>query len=102
MHFGEDAPEKNINVTRNQENSTLLQILLKYKVESDDNFVVENILKDLEKKTLCQDLPGFRLMSGYNYPDMTDVDLHWFYTFKKYSPVGAKSFSSKNNATSRA
>lgn len=98
MHFGEDAPEKNINVTRNQENSTLLQILLKYKVESDDNFVVENILKDLEKKTLCQDLPGFRLMSGYNYPDMTDVDLHWFYTFKKYSPVGAKSFSSKNLA----
>lgn len=96
MNFGEDAPEKNINVIQNQEKSTLLQILLKYKVESDDNFVVENILKDLEKKTLCQDLPGFRLMSGYNYPDMTDVDLHWFYTFKKYYPFGAKSFSSKN------
>lgn len=96
IYFGEDVPEKNLNLTRNQENSTLLQILLKYKVELDDNFVVEKILKDLEEKTLCQDLPGFRLMSGYNYPDMTDVDLHWFYTFNHYSPFGAKSFSGKN------
>lgn len=91
-----DVSEKNINVTRNQENSTLLQILLKYKVDLDENFVVEKILKDLEKKTLCQDLPGFRLMSGYNYPDMTDVDLHWFYTFNQCSPFGVKSFFGKN------
>lgn len=96
IHFGEDVPEKNINAIRNQENSTLLQILLKSKVDLDENFVVEKILKDLQTKTLCQDLPGFRLMSGYNYPDMTNVDLHWFYTFNQYSLFGAKSFSCKN------
>jgi len=91
--FPPDVFEKSINVTRNAENLTLLKILLKYKGDLDENFFVEKILKDLEKKTLCQDLPSFRLMSGYDYPDMNDLDLYWFYTLNKHSPFGAKSLS---------
>jgi ATP-dependent Zn protease len=122
-HFGQDEPEKGVNVTLpysantfdpantfagkgkegNHENSPLLEILLKHSspnsfgdAQLDENFVVESLLKDFEKKALCQDLSGFRLMSGYNYPDMTDVDLHWFYTLNKYSPFGAPSSWSKD------
>lgn len=99
--FGEDVFEESINITRNPfpanaicgTNSTLLKILLKYKGNLDENFFVDKILEDLEKKTLCQDLPSFRLMSGYDYPDMNDLDLHWFYTLKKHSPFAATSLS---------
>lgn len=51
---------------------------------------IETILQELEKISLSEDVPNFRIMSGYNYPDMTREDLNWFYsnTSLKRNKVG--------------
>lgn len=37
-------------------------------------------IKKLETKTISEDSPGFRLMSGYKYPDMSAEDIRWLYS----------------------
>lgn len=44
----------------------------------DETFLLEKILQKFSKKNLSGDFPGFRLMSGYKYPDMNNPDLYWF------------------------
>nr|QGT76986.1 putative plastid division protein [Micractinium pusillum] len=41
--------------------------------------LVEAILQELAKTSISKDLPNSRLMSGYNYPDMSSEELGWFY-----------------------
>lgn len=44
----------------------------------DETFLLEKILQKIDKKSLAGDFPGFRLMSGYKYPDMNNPDIYWF------------------------
>lgn len=44
-------------------------------LKKDDNCLIESILRNLENQTLSADSKDYRLMSGYNYPDMTSLDL---------------------------
>jgi ATP-dependent Zn protease len=49
----------------------------------DEDVLIDKILANVEKIKISEELPGFRLMSGYKYPDTTTTDLQWFYTLNK-------------------
>ena len=57
--------------------------------------MIDTILQNLEKQSISQDVAGFRLMSGYKYPDMTTADISWFYKQNNFlkSFFGTSSFS---------
>lgn len=60
------------------EPSVLKSILTKVS-DIDEVFVLDKLLQDFNKKNLSQELSSFRLMSGYNYPDMNLSNLNWFF-----------------------
>lgn len=63
----------------NQKDSIVLEKFLQKNSNLDENLLIESILDNLETAKISQDLPGFRLMSGYTYPDLTANNLQWFY-----------------------
>nr|YP_010704284.1 putative plastid division protein [Micractinium simplicissimum]WCO87790.1 putative plastid division protein [Micractinium simplicissimum] len=50
---------------------------LKFKVTRER--FVETILQEVDKINISEDIANSRVMSGYNYPDMTREELNWFY-----------------------
>ena len=50
---------------------------LKFNVTRDQ--FVETILQEVDKINISEDIANSRVMSGYNYPDMTREELNWFY-----------------------
>ena len=73
--FFENTKKQNLS----ENDSITLKQLLAQNQEVTEEFLIESILQELEKKTISQNLKNFRLMSGYNYPDMTSEDLYWFF-----------------------
>jgi len=59
-------------------------------------------LKNLEKIKISNDLKDFRLMSGYNYPDVSSTQLYWFYKqnslVKKFTKPGNSTFKDPKNS----
>lgn len=50
---------------------------LNFKVTRDQ--FIETILQEVDKINISEDISNSRVMSGYNYPDMTREELNWFY-----------------------
>lgn len=63
-----------------QEENSFLNFDLPQDYPLNEDFLSETILQELEKKLIPADLPIFRFMSGYIYPDMTSEELYWFYS----------------------
>jgi ATP-dependent Zn protease len=55
----------------------LKNILLEH-TDLNDELLIEAILQELDKNKISENLKINRLMSGYNYPDMSTDDLYWF------------------------
>lgn len=77
--FSNDSLSNFSELNRTPEESSLLNLVLTPNSEVSDEFLIETLLQELEKNSLSDDSPNFRFMSGYNYPDMTTEQLHWFY-----------------------
>ena len=45
----------------------------------DDEFIINMLLRNLDKQTISKETEGFRLMSGYQYPDTPSQELSRFY-----------------------
>lgn len=45
----------------------------------DDDLVLNMILRNLDKQTISKETEGFRMMSGYQYPDATSQEILRFY-----------------------
>ena len=58
---------------------SVLKTILTEISNNDETFVLEKFLQDFNKKRISQEVSEFRLMSGYNYPDMNMSDLNWFF-----------------------
>ena len=71
--------ENKTDVNLKREDRNVLKSLLENFSEVDYPILMDEILKDFNKKTISDEFTGFRMMSGYDYPDMTVSDLYWFY-----------------------
>lgn len=80
--LNEIANKTNPPISSNQKIITLEEFFNK-NLKRDDNFLIESILRNLETQTLSPDSQNYRLMSGYNYPDMVSIDLQWLLTQKQ-------------------
>lgn len=78
-----EIPNKNTLPNSNNQRIITLEEFLNKNLKRDDNFLIESILSNLEHQTLSPDSKDCRLMSGYNYPDMTSLDLQWLLTQKQ-------------------
>lgn len=74
-----DSLSNFLELNRSQDDLSLLNLVVTQNSEVSDEFIIETLLQELEKSSLSEDLPNFRFMSGYNYPDMTSEELYWFY-----------------------
>jgi ATP-dependent Zn protease len=59
----------------------------------NEDMLIDKILANVEKIKISEELPRFRLMSGYKYPDTTTSDLEWFYTLNKNFGFNRKLFT---------
>ncbi len=64
-------------ISINNSSLTLKNILLEH-TDINDELLIEAILQEVDKKKVSDNLQTIRLMSGYNYPDMSNDDLYWF------------------------
>lgn len=58
----------------------------------NEDFILEKILQQFDKKIISKELSGARLMSGYNYPDMTNLELQWLYVFNQKNTFSNTSY----------
>lgn len=65
---------------KNQDEISLLKLISTKNSQITNEFATELLLQGLDKIRISEDLPSFRSMSGYNYPDMTSEELYWFYS----------------------
>lgn len=72
--FSEQAKKKILD------ESSFLKFSLPQNSQLTEDFLSETVLQELDKTHISDDLPTFRLMSGYVYPDMTGKELYWFYS----------------------
>jgi ATP-dependent Zn protease len=91
---GQQRPGNGLLEPNVSEEILVLRSLLNSNQGIEDDLVIETILRNLEKFTISTENPGFRLMSGYQYPDTTSDDLYWYYNqnkfFRKKVPVALK------------
>lgn len=77
------------------EDSVFLEEFLQKNPSIKKSVPMDTLLQLFEKQSLSEELPGFRLMSGYKYPDMTSANISWFYKQNQlfHSFFGRSSFS---------
>lgn len=67
----------------NQKDLPFVKELLQKNSHIDDEFLIDMLLRTLDKQKVANEADGFRLMSGYNYPDTTQLELSRFYKQKQ-------------------
>lgn len=63
----------------NQKESSFVKDFLQKNSHIDDEFLINLVLRQLDKQRISTEATGFRLMSGYLYPDTTNQELFRFY-----------------------
>lgn len=66
-----------------QKELPLLKDFLKNNSHIDDELIINILLRNLDKQTISKEIEGFRMMSGYKYPDTTSLELSRFYKQRK-------------------
>lgn len=82
-HFSCFSSESLTNISEQnqfQNEFSLLKFISTRNFQVSDEILIETILQELQKKSIPEDVPNFRFMSGYRYPDMTTKELFWFYS----------------------
>lgn len=72
---------------KNQDEFSLLNFISTKNSQITHEFVPEIVLQGLDKIRISDDVPSFRPMSGYKYPDMTSEELYWFYSGNRSKPT---------------
>ena len=94
-----DFVNKNLSVIQNLDGPLLLEEIFEKTFSQNEPFIIDSILKTLETQKISPESKGFRLMSGYNYPDVKTVDLHWYYKqnqiLKKFFKTSSVAFQNR-------
>jgi hypothetical protein len=72
-----------VSVDIRENELTTLKKFLKTNSYGEDIVLSDKIFQKFETKHIADDVEGFRLMSGYKYPDMTSSEVFWFSLFNK-------------------
>lgn len=77
--FDKNLNEKSNSPKESNRGHFLLENFFTYNSNLEENLLIETILADFEKKQISTEIIGTRVMSGYQYPDITSAKLNCFY-----------------------
>lgn len=77
--FGNEIKQNFLEESQIQKDLPFLKDFLENNSHIDDELLIDLLLRNLDKQTISKETEGFRLMSGYQYPDTTSQELSRFY-----------------------